>query len=197
MLFLNRSVEKIIILPDNSIHGGAPIAIFSSSTKLCQLFGDCEIPDFHNMISIDNIVPGIYDDVYTKTEVDAIGDELIHLILNTYTKTETGKLIANSALTSSENIDITNNEMSLTFSLNGEICLHPRAYCSYFEMYAGPSGSTFLQNLVDGAQPIAIFNSLGKSVELFGLDILNFHNKAEVDNFIANINGVNLDNYYI
>ena len=49
-------------------------------------------------------------------------------------------------------------------------------------------------NTVDGSQPIAIFNSLDKSVEfLGGLDIPNFYNKAEVRNWIANLN---LVNYY-
>ena len=42
-------------------------------------------------------------------------------------------------------------------------------------MYAGTSGFAFLQNEQDGAQPIALFNSLDKSCEFFGgLDILNF-----------------------
>ena len=41
---------------------------------------------------------------------------------------------------------------------------------------------SFLQNIVDGPQPIAIFNSLDKSVEFFGdLDIPNFYNKNETD----------------
>ena len=49
-------------------------------------------------------------------------------------------------------------------------------------MYAGTSGFTFLQNIVDGSQPIAIFNSLDKSVEFFGeLDIPNHYNKTEID----------------
>ena len=53
-------------------------------------------------------------------------------------------------------------------------------------MYAGTSGITFLQNIVDGSQPIAIFSSLDKSVEfLGGLDIPNFYNKAEVGNLIT------------
>ena len=56
-------------------------------------------------------------------------------------------------------------------------------------MYAGTSGITFLQNTVDGSQPIAIFNSLDKSVEFLGdLDIPNFYNKTEVDNLITNLN---------
>ena len=36
-----------------------------------------------------------------------------------------------------------------------------------FELHAGTSGFTFLQNIVDGSQPVAIFNSLDKSVEFF------------------------------
>ena len=52
----------------------------------------------------------------------------------------------------------------------------------YFEMYAGTSGFTFLQNIVDGSQPIAIYNSLDKSVEFSGgLGIPNFYNKTEID----------------
>ena len=88
-----------------------------------------------------------------------------------------------SSYTGSENIDITNNEISLNFPLkiNDEIFLQPRLN-GYFELYAGTSGISFLQNISDGAQPIAIFNSLDKSVEFFGnLDIPNFYNKTEVD----------------
>ena len=59
--------------------------------------------------------------------------------------------------------------------------LNPRVN-GYFEMYAGTSGFTFLQNTVDGSQPIAICNSSDKSVEFFGeLDIPNHYNKTEID----------------
>ena len=41
---------------------------------------------------------------------------------------------------------------------------------------------SFLQNIANGSQPIAIFSSLDKSVEFFGdLDIPNFYNKNETD----------------
>ena len=61
-------------------------------------------------------------------------------------------------------------------------------------MYAGTSGITFLQNIVDGSQQIAIFNPLDKSVEFFGgLDTPNFYNNREVCNLITNLN---LINYY-
>ena len=64
--------------------------------------------------------------------------------------------------------------------ITDEIVLNPRVN-GYFEMYAGTSGFSFLQNIVDGSQPIAMFNSLDKSVEVFGeLDIPNHYNKTEV-----------------
>ena len=34
----------------------------------------------------------------------------------------------------------------------------------YFELHAGASGCSFLQNTVDGSQPIAIFNPLNKTI---------------------------------
>ena len=81
-------------------------------------------------------------------------------------------------------------------------------------MYAGTSGFSFLQNILDGSQPIAIFNSLGKAVEFFGdLDIQNHYNKTEIDavgdelpaltlntytktEVDALISNINLTNYY-
>ena len=49
-------------------------------------------------------------------------------------------------------------------------------------MYAAPNGISILQHISDGSQPIAIFNSLDKSVDLFGdFDIPNFYNKTEID----------------
>ena len=49
-----------------------------------------------------------------------------------------------------------------------EVVLKPRVNC-HFELYAVSSGFTFLQNIVDGSQPIVIFNSLNKSLILQGL----------------------------
>ena len=64
-----------------------------------------------------------------------------------------------SSYSGSENIDITNNEISLNFPLkvNDEIVLNPRAYGIQFGLFAGTSGFSFLQNPQDGSQPIAIF----------------------------------------
>ena len=66
----------------------------------------------------------------------------------------------------------------------------------YFELHAGTSGITFLQNIVDGSQPIAIFNSLDKSVEFFGnLGIPDFYNKTEVDAIDDELSSLILDTY--
>ena len=156
----------------NIVDGSQPIAIFNSLDKSVKFFGDLDIPNFYN-----------------KSEIDAIDDEWLAFISNTYTKTEVYNLITNIDLSGSENIHITNNHISLTYPLNiNNEALNPRVN-GYFEMYAGTSGITFLQNTVDGSQPIAIFNSLDKSVEFLGdLDIPNFYNKTEVDNLITNLN---------
>ena len=60
--------------------------------------------------------------------------------------------------------------------------LNPRVNC-YFEIYSAPNGISFLQHNPDGSQPIAIFNSLDKSVEFSFCDlgIPNHYNKTEID----------------
>ena len=55
----------------NSIHGGAPIAQFYSSTQLCTFHGDCQIPNMYNKTYVDILIVNIYNDTYAKTEVDS------------------------------------------------------------------------------------------------------------------------------
>ena len=58
--------------------------------------------------------------------------------------------------TGSENIDITNNEISLNFPLkvNDEVVLNPRNYDgAVFEMNSGTDNVTFLQNAFHGGAP--------------------------------------------
>ena len=64
---------------------------------------------------------------------------------NYYNKTEIYTIVANQIYTSSENIGITNNQISLNFTIkvNDEIVMHPRAYGIQFEMDAGTSVSFF------------------------------------------------------
>ena len=79
--------------------------------------------------------------------------------------------------------------------INGEIVLNPRLN-GYFELYAGASGFTLLQNIVDGSQPTAMFNSLGKSVESFGdLAIPNFYNTFEIDAIGDELSALTLNAY--
>ena len=101
--------------------------------------------------------------VYNGNSYIGMITELPQVFLAIYDTT-----VSPSTYTGSENIDITNNEISLNFPLNinDEVVLHPRLN-GYFEIYAGTSGINFLQNIADGSQPIAIFNSLDKSVEFF------------------------------
>ena len=163
----------------NIVDVSQPIAIFNSLDESVESFGDLDIPNFYN-----------------TNKIDAIGDGLSSLVLNTYAKTEVDNLLTNISLTGSENINITNNEISLTypFKTNNEPCVNPRVN-GYFEIYAAPNGISFLQRIVDGSQPTAIFNSLDESVEFFrDLDIPNFYIKNGTDNLKTNSNFVN---YYI
>ena len=201
----------------NSIHGSTIIAQFFSETKQCIFHGECEIPNIYNKTSTDNLITQIYDDVYLKLEIDdlftninisnyydkayidLLDNEISTQFLNTYNKTEVDALLTITNLTGSDNIDISNNQISLTYPLtiNDESFLNPRVN-GYFEIYSAPNGISILQHISDGSQPIAIFNSLDKSVEFFGdLDIPNFYNKTELDSLLANINpNIDLSNYY-
>ena len=73
--------------------------------------------------------------------------------------------ISSHTYTGSENIDITDNRISSNFhiKINDEVVLNPMLN-GCFELHAGTSVFTFLQNIVDGSQPIVGFNSLDKSV---------------------------------
>ena len=152
------------------------------------------IIDNYGLEFILNNTSNEYDlqSVYNGNSYIGIITELSQVFLALYdTGTNT------STYTGSENIDITNNEISLNFPLkiNDEIVLNPRVNY-YFGLYAGTSGMTFLQNTVDGSQPIAIFNSLDKSVEFFGnLDIPNFYNKTEVDAIDDELSALILNTY--
>ena len=87
-------------------------------------FGDVILPGYYTSSGVDTLFNQYYtraesdalfanidlSNYYNKAEIDAIDDEVTSLILNTYTKTGVDNL-----LTGSENIDITNNTISLTY----------------------------------------------------------------------------------
>ena len=54
------------IFLQNTIHGGAPIAQFYSSIKLCTFHCDCQIPNMYNKTYVDILIAYIYNDTYTK-----------------------------------------------------------------------------------------------------------------------------------
>lgn len=97
----------------NSIHGGAPIAQFYSSTKTCTSFGGCEIPNVYNNTSVDILISDIYNDVYTCTEIDALFETIV--VSDCYNGTEVNSILANQSYKGSENIGISNNQLSVTF----------------------------------------------------------------------------------
>ena len=117
--------------------------------------------------------------------------------------------------TGSENIDITDNQIPLSFpiQINNEIVLNPRAYGNaVFEMISCIDNLNFRQNTIHGGQPIAQFFSSTKSCTFNGdCEIPNMYNKTSVDMVIADIyndvqikagidtliSNINSSNYYI
>ena len=99
--------------------------------------------------------------VYNCNSYIGIITDLSQVFLSIYDTT-----VSPQTYTGSENIDITNNEISLNFPLkvHDEIVLNPKVNC-YLEIYSAPNGISFIQHNSDGSQPITIFNSLDKSVE--------------------------------
>ena len=93
--------------------------------------------------------------------------------------------------TGSENIDITDNRISLNLALkvNDEVVLNPRAYGgAVFEMGSGTGNFICLQNTSHGGAPIAQFHSPAKVCTFHGdCQIPNMYNKTFVDILIADI----------
>ena len=93
--------------------------------------------------------------------------------------------------TCSENIDITNNNISLKspINLNNEIVLNPRAYDNtVFEMLSGTDNFAFRQNPIHRSAPIAILNSSTKACTFFGdCSVPNFYNKPSIGTLIPNM----------
>ena len=102
----------------NTIHGGQPIAQVYSSTKVCTFHGGCQILNMYNKTYVDILIANIYNDTYTKTEIDTLISNID--FSNYYIKTEIDTLFSNIYLsnhyTKSE-IDNIDNELS-TLVLN-------------------------------------------------------------------------------
>ena len=112
--------------------------IFQSYTINGNTINDCNLEFILNNTSNEYTIQGVYNAngfIGSTTELPQVFLAICDTGISSYT------------FTGSENIDITNKEMSLTFPLqiNDEIDLNPRLNC-YFELYAGASGFTFLQH---------------------------------------------------
>ena len=77
-----------------SINDGAqPIAVFNSLDQSCEFSGDVDIPNSYDRNSMDNLITQIaFSNCCNKTEIDTV--------------------VANQTYTCSENIGITNNQIS-------------------------------------------------------------------------------------
>ena len=102
--------------------------------------------------------------------------------------------------TGSENIDITDNQISLTFPLkiNDEIIMHPRNYGALFQLYSGTDNLTIHQNTFHGGQPIATFFSQDKSTTFYGnLIAPNIYDYITIDSMFNNMSSNMYDKTYI
>ena len=57
--------------PQNTFHGGAPVAQLYSFTKICTLHGGCQIPNMYNKTSVHTLTADIHNDICTKAETDS------------------------------------------------------------------------------------------------------------------------------
>ena len=93
--------------------------------------------------------------------------------------------------TGSENIDITDNQISLHFpiKMNNEIVLNPRAYeGAVFEMIPGTGDFSFRQDTIHGGQPIVQLYSSTKACTFHGdCDIPKMCKKTPVGILTADI----------
>ena len=64
---MSSGTDNFIFL-QNTLHGGAPIAQFYSSAKICTFHGDCQIPNMYNKTYVDLLIADIYNDTYAKTD---------------------------------------------------------------------------------------------------------------------------------
>ena len=64
---MSSGIDNFIFL-QNTFHGGAPIAQFYSSTKLCTCHGDCQIPNVYNKAAVDILIADVYNGTYTKKD---------------------------------------------------------------------------------------------------------------------------------
>ena len=109
--------------------------------------------------------------VYNANSYIGIITDLSQVFLAIYDTT-----VSPYSYTGSENIDITDNQISLSFPLkmNDEVVMHPRAYGNVFDMISGTDMFAFRQNSIHGSTIIAQFFSETKQCI--------FHGECEIPN---------------
>ena len=151
VLFIEKGSTKVLILDYTcDIHR----TIFQNYTTNGNLLNNYDLEFILNNTSNECDLQSVYNG---NSYIGVITD-LSQVFLAIY---DTG--ISAYTYTGSENINMTSNQISLTYPLNinNEAFLNPRVN-DYFEMYAAPNGISILQHISNGSPPIAIFNSLDK-----------------------------------
>ena len=142
--------------------------MFHNYTINDNLVNNCDLYFILNNTSNEYTTQGVYTAngfIGTISDVSQVSLTMYDPTVSPYT------------YTGSENIYITNNEVSLTFPLNinDEVILNTRAYDgAVFEMSSGTDNFDFRQNTIHGGQPIAQFHSSTK--------VCTFHGDCQIPN---------------
>ena len=139
---INRYIFQNYSINENTINGYYLLFIVNSTSNEYTLQGVCTANGFIGSIT-----------------------ELQQVFLAIY-----GKAVLPHTYTCSENTDVADNQISLTFLLkvNDEVVLNPRNYGAVFEMVSGTDNFAFLQNAFRGGAPVAQFYSFTKVCTFHG-----------------------------
>ena len=179
ILFIKLGFKQILVL-GYSYHINR--TIFQNYTTNENTVNDCNLEFVLNNTSNEYTLQGVYNAnsyVGNITELSQVSLAIYDTAVSPY------------SYTGSENIDITDNRISLSFQLkvNGEVILNPRGYDgAVFEMRFGTGNFTFLQNAIHGGAPIAQFYSSTNVCTVHGdCHIPSMYNRTSVDILIAAI----------
>ena len=178
VLFIKIGSNEILIL-DYTYHMNKYFQNYTTNENLINIYdSECISNGTSNGYDLQSVYNG---DGFLGTRND-----LSQVYLTMYDTT-----VSPYTDTGSENINVTDIQISLNFSIkvNGGTVLHPRMYDgAVFEMIPGTDSFAFRQNTIHGGQPIAQFYSPAKKCTFHGdCQIPNMYNKTHVDTLIANI----------
>ena len=133
IIFIKIGSTKVVLL-DYTYHINR--TIFQNYSINENTINDYNLEFILNDTSYEYALQGVYT---ANSHIGSITD-LSQVFLAIYDTT-----VSPYTYTGSENIDITDKQISLTFPLkvNGKIVINPRAYGIQFELYAATSGFAF------------------------------------------------------